>query len=65
LEFALGGEHCFERRTLESYQQVATDVTGGVIEGAAHFAPLERSEATARPLLDFLAAHPIRAGSRG
>jgi pimeloyl-ACP methyl ester carboxylesterase/heme-degrading monooxygenase HmoA len=62
---ALGGEHCFERRTLESYQQVATDVTGGVIEGAAHFTPLERSEATARPLLDFLAAHPIEDGCRG
>lgn len=61
---ALGGEHCFERRTLETYQQVATDVIGGVIEGAAHFTPLERSEATARPLLDFLAAHPIEDGGR-
>lgn len=56
---ALGGEHCFERRTLESFQQIATDVTGGVIEDAAHFTPLERSDATVRPLLDFLAAHPI------
>lgn len=62
---ALGGEHCFERRTLETFQQVATDVTGGVIEGAAHFTPLERSEATARPLLDFLAAHPIEDGRGG
>ncbi|MBV9560605.1 MAG: alpha/beta fold hydrolase [Bradyrhizobium sp.] len=62
---ALGGEHCFERRTLESYQQVATDVTGGVIGGAAHFTPLERSDATARPLLEFLAAHPIDDGCRG
>jgi pimeloyl-ACP methyl ester carboxylesterase/heme-degrading monooxygenase HmoA len=62
---ALGGEHCFERRTLESYQQVATDVAGGVIKDAAHFAPLERSEATARPLLDFLASHPIEEGGRG
>jgi pimeloyl-ACP methyl ester carboxylesterase/quinol monooxygenase YgiN len=62
---ALGGEHCFERRTLETYQQVATNVTGGVIEGAAHFTPLERSEATALPLLDFLAAHPILSGTSG
>jgi pimeloyl-ACP methyl ester carboxylesterase/heme-degrading monooxygenase HmoA len=62
---ALGGEHCFERRTLETYQQVATNVTGGVIEGAAHFTPLERSEATAQPLLDFLAAHPILSGTSG
>ncbi|BAJ83034.1 putative epoxide hydrolase (plasmid) [Acidiphilium multivorum AIU301] len=61
---ALGGEHCFERRTLETFQQVATDVTGGVIEGAAHFAPLERNEATARPLLEFLAAHPIETDGR-
>jgi hypothetical protein len=58
----LGGKHCFERRTLETFEQVATDVTGGVIEGAAHFAPLERSEATAGPLLEFLAAHPIEVG---
>lgn len=60
---ALGGEHCFERRTLETYQQVAANVTGGVIEGAAHFPPLERSEATAVWLLDFLASHPIEGGS--
>lgn len=61
---ALGGEHCFERRALETFQQVATDVTGGVIEAAAHFTPFERSEATVRPLLAFLAAQPIETDGR-
>ena len=56
---ALGGEHCFERRTIEAFEQVATDVVGGVVEGASHFTPLERSEATARPLIEFLEAHPL------
>ncbi len=61
---ALGGEHCFERRTLETFQQVGTDIAGGVIEGAAHFAPLERSEETARVLLNFLAARRMKLGAR-
>jgi len=53
---ALGGEHCFERRVLETFQQVATRVEGGVVQGATHYTPLERSRATAEPILSFLAA---------
>ena len=52
---ALGGEHCFERRVLETYQQVATRVEGGVVQGASHYPPLERSRATAEAILSFLA----------
>jgi hypothetical protein len=52
---ALGGEHCFERRVLETFQQVAKRVEGGVVQGATHYTPLERSRATAEPILSFLA----------
>jgi pimeloyl-ACP methyl ester carboxylesterase len=56
---ALGGQHCFELRVIESFRQVANDVSGGIIEGASHFTPLERSEGTAAPMLDFIGRHPI------
>jgi len=60
---ALGGEHCFAERVIDTFRQVADDVTGGVIEATAHFTPLERSAATADRIAAFLAAHRFAATS--
>ncbi len=58
---ALGGEHCFSARVIETFRQVANDVTGGVLEATAHFTPLERSAATAERVRRFLEEHPLAA----
>ena len=55
---ALGGAHCFERRVIESFAQVANDVTGGVVEQAAHFVPMEQPEETVRQLTGFFDRQP-------
>ncbi len=54
---ALGGGESFGRRrlTLESMQRVASDVRGGVVDGAGHFIPEEKPEELAAALLDFFA----------
>lgn len=50
---ALGGDCSMERRVLETYEQVAANVVGGVIERTAHFAPMERPQHTAEQLTAF------------
>ncbi|MEI7969868.1 MAG: alpha/beta hydrolase [Betaproteobacteria bacterium] len=40
-------------RALESWQRVATDVRGGVVEGCGHWIPEERPEWSAQQLLEF------------
>lgn len=53
---ALGGGESFGRRELvvESLQQVAEKVTGGVIKGSGHFIPEEKPEELADAMLAFL-----------
>lgn len=50
---ALGGERSWGRVVLESMQALATDVQGGVIEGAAHWIPEENTSELVRRLLEF------------
>ena len=50
---ALGGSMSFRKGVLNSCQRVATDVRGGVIEGAAHWVAEEQPEALCRELLEF------------
>jgi pimeloyl-ACP methyl ester carboxylesterase len=48
-----GGARGRGPRALESWQRVASDVRGGVVEGCGHWIPEERPEWAARELLAF------------
>ncbi len=50
---ALGGAMSFGQGVVKSLERVATDVRGGVIEGAAHWVAEEQPEALLRELLAF------------
>jgi pimeloyl-ACP methyl ester carboxylesterase len=51
---ALGGEQCFGDRVIETFRQVAGDVSGGVVERASHFVPMERPDEVTRVLGEFI-----------
>ncbi|SCC60586.1 Pimeloyl-ACP methyl ester carboxylesterase [Chitinophaga costaii] len=51
---ALGGEKSFGARTLLSFQQLGSNVTGGVIENCGHFIQEEQPAALLDKLLPFL-----------
>ena len=50
---ALGGSMSFRKGVLHSCRQVANDVRGGIIEGAAHWVAEEQPEALCEQLLAF------------
>ena len=50
---ALGGSMSFRKGVLHSCKQVANDVRGGIIEGAAHWVAEEQPEALTHELLKF------------
>jgi pimeloyl-ACP methyl ester carboxylesterase len=52
---ALGGSMSFRKGVLHSCKQVANDVRGGIIEGAAHWVAEEQPEELNRQLLTFFA----------
>ena len=52
---ALGGSMSFRRGVMHSCKQVANDVRGGIIEGAAHWVAEEQPEELNRQLLAFFA----------
>jgi pimeloyl-ACP methyl ester carboxylesterase len=52
---ALGGERGFGELTIKSMQQLAENVSGGVIERCGHWIPEERPDYLAGELLKFLA----------